>query len=105
MNVLTELWVGFPLGSYSATRGWDADELAETAEDLREIGLLSGDQLSDEGRMFRDEIEAATDELQLPIVDALGTAGESVIGRLAAWSERCIDAKAFPPDPFKRAAG
>ena len=31
MNVLTELWVGMPLGSYSATRGWSADQLGDGA--------------------------------------------------------------------------
>ncbi|MEO1061803.1 MAG: hypothetical protein AAFZ07_10320 [Actinomycetota bacterium] len=105
MNLLTELWVGFPLGTYSATRGWSAEELSATAEDLREIGLLDGDQLSDEGRILRNDIEAATDELELPIVEALGTDDETIVGRLDAWSQRCIEAKAFPPDPFKRAAG
>ncbi|MEM8902365.1 MAG: hypothetical protein AAGF02_01570 [Actinomycetota bacterium] len=105
MNLLTELWVGFPLGTYSASRGWSAEEIAATAEDLREIGLLDGDGLSDEGRVFRNDIEAATDELELPIVEAIGTADEVIIGRLDSWSRRCVEAKAFPPDPFKRAAG
>ena len=105
MNILTELWVGFPLGTYSATRGWSPEVLATTAEDLRVIGLLDGDQLSDEGRILRNDIEAATDELELAIVESLGTADESIITRLGAWSQRCIEARAFPPDPFKRAAG
>jgi hypothetical protein len=105
MNILTELWVGFPLCTYSATRGWSPEELETTAEDLRQIGLIDGDQLSDEGRILRNDIEAATDELELPIVEALGTADDSIITRLDDWSRCCIEAKAFPPDPFKRAAG
>ena len=38
MNVLTELWLGMPLGSYSATRGWSGERIEATAAALRERG-------------------------------------------------------------------
>ena len=46
MNVLTEVWVGMPLGSYSATRGWSQQQIEATAAALRAEGLLDGDDLS-----------------------------------------------------------
>ena len=105
MNVLTELWVGMPLGSYTATRGWNEDQISRTADGLRASGLVDGDTLTADGRRFRDDIEASTDVLEQPIVDALGEDFDRLVQRLATWSQRCIDAEAFPPDPYKRAAG
>ena len=105
MNILTELWVGMPLGSYSGTRGWAHDTIRSAAATLERTGLLEGDRLSPAGQTFRDELEAATDAMQQPVIEALGADVESLIEQLAAWSQRCIGAGAFPPDVFKRAAG
>jgi hypothetical protein len=105
MNVLTELWVGMPLGGYTATRGWSPEQIEQTAFALRVAGLLDGDQLTAAGRRSRDELEAVTDALEQPVVDALGADLDVVTDQLARWSELCIAAQAFPPDAFKRAAG
>jgi hypothetical protein len=105
MNVLTELWVGMPLGSYSATRGWTPEQLAATADRLRHEGLLDGDQLSRRGEVWRDGLEATTDAHERSIVAALGDGFDDLVTRLDGWSARCVDAGAFPPDVFKRAAG
>jgi hypothetical protein len=105
MNVLTELWVGMPLGSYSATRGWTPEQLAATAGRLRGDGLLDGDLLSRRGQVWRDGLEATTDAQERSIVESLGDAFDGVVARLDEWSSRCVAAGAFPPDVFKRAAG
>jgi hypothetical protein len=105
MNILTELWVGLPLGSYSATRGWSPEALAAAADLLREEGLMAGGQLSPEGQAFRNSIEEDTDRLDEAIVETLGPDWDAVVDQLATWSQLCVDARAFPPDVFKRAAG
>jgi hypothetical protein len=105
MNVLTELWVGMPLGSYSATRGWTPEQLTATADRLRADGLLDGDQLSRRGQVWRDGLEATTDAQERSIVEALGDGFDGVVARLNEWSASCVAAGAFPPDVFKRAAG
>lgn len=105
MNVLTELWLGMPLGAYTATRGWDAQAIADAAARLEAGGLLAGGALTDAGRRFRDGIEERTDAMEQPIVDAIGDDFERVVGELDAWSARCVAAGAFPPDTLKRAAG
>jgi hypothetical protein len=105
MNVLTELWVGMPLGSYTGTRGWPTEAIEATAAALRTEGLLDGDELSTAGRAYRDELEAATDEMEHGIVEALGPDLEPLAAQLDEWSASCIDAAAFPPDVYKRAAG
>ncbi|MEZ5377985.1 MAG: hypothetical protein R2733_15865 [Acidimicrobiales bacterium] len=105
MNIVTECWLGMPFGSYSATRGWSAEQLGATADRLRADGWLTGDELTPAGRQRRDEIEARTDRLQEPIVEALGDRLNDIVEQLGEWSQRCIDAAAFPPNVFKRAAG
>lgn len=105
MNILTELWVGMPLGSYTATRGWADDRIQASAAALRDGGLLEGDGLSQAGRTMRDEIEATTDAMEASVVAALGSDLDTTISQLNRWSDRCISAGAFPPDVLKRAAG
>ncbi|MGI9612848.1 MAG: SCO6745 family protein [Acidimicrobiales bacterium] len=105
MSILTELWVGFPLGEYSGSRGWEPEVLSAVADRLRSEGLLDGDQLSATGRDHRDGIEEATDTAQRQLVERLGMDVDAMFGELETWSQRCIDAKAFPPNPLKRAAG
>lgn len=105
MNVLTELWVGLPLGSYTTTRGWGPDAVAGAADALRARGLVEGEDLSAAGRAFRGDLEATTDALQAPLTDSLGSDLEAMLPPLAEWSQRCIAAGAFPPDVYKRAAG
>ena len=105
MNVLTELWVGMPLGSYTATRGWSPTQIDAEVQRLRATGLIEGDRLNDSGQARRDELEATTDAMEQPIVDALGPRFDAIVAQLDEWSTRCIDAPAFPPNAFKRAAG
>ena len=105
MNILTELWVGMPLGGYTASRGWSPERIASTASAMAAKGWLEGESLTADGAALRTDIEASTDRLQEPILDALGAGIEQVLVDLTAWSQLCIDAKAFPPDVFKRAAG
>ncbi len=105
MNVMTELFVGMDLGTYSATRGWDKEALQGAAQRLRDRGLLDGDALNEAGRSFRSEIEDHTDLAQQSIITAIGDDLGALVEAATAWSQQCVDARAFPPNVFKRAAG
>lgn len=105
MNVLTELWVGMPLLSYTATRGWSPEAMQAAIEGLTARGCINGEQLTESGRALRASIEADTDAQEHSIVDALGDRVNEVCAQLEQWSTRCIEAGAFPPDILKRAAG
>jgi Helix-turn-helix family len=105
MNVLTELWLGMPPFTYSATRGWPADRLHAAADRLRGRGLLAGDRLTADGQRVRTAIEGDTDRAQRPVVDAIGADLAATTAQLAAWSAALVAAGAFPPDVHKRAAG
>jgi hypothetical protein len=105
MNILTELWVGWPLGAYSSTRAWPSERTDAALARLRAAGWLDGDALSDAGRRARQEVENRTDALEQPLVEAIGPDLDRVLERLNAWGATCISAGAFPPNPLKRAAG
>ena len=105
MNVLTELWLGMPLGAYTATRGWTPEQVAAEVDALESAGLVADAALTPAGQRFRDDLEATTDALEAPIVDALGEHLDADVAALAEWSAACVAARAFPPDAFKRAAG
>jgi hypothetical protein len=105
MNVLTELWLGYPLGEYSSTRGHPADAIAATADRMRARGWIAGNELAPAGRTLRAEIEAATDASQRELVEALGTDLDRVIASAQAISTDVLAAGAGPVDPRKRAAG
>jgi hypothetical protein len=104
-NVLTERWLGFRLGEYSATRGFGADALAAAVGRLQARGWMEGDELTDSGRAARSSIEASTDSGQQALVDACGPDLDEVIALATDISTQLIEARAFPADPRKRAGG
>jgi hypothetical protein len=105
MNVLTELWVGYPLRAYSPTRGYPPDAIDAAVARLRRRGWIEGDELSAEGKSARQAIEAATDASQEDLVSALGDRLEWAVDTASALSARLIAGGAFTDDERKRAAG
>jgi hypothetical protein len=105
MNVLTECWIGMPLLSYTATRGWPEAAMSAAVDGLQARGWLRDGALTDAGRAGRAGIEDRTDAAEQPVAAALGDRLDEVVARLDGWSERCIAAGAFPADILKRAAG
>jgi hypothetical protein len=95
--LLTEQWWGLPARSYTPTRGWTDADMDAGFDRLRRRGLMSGgEQLTDAGRAFREEIEVRTDELERPLLDALGTDLDELLGRLDAWAEAIVAAGSYP---------
>jgi hypothetical protein len=105
MNVLTELWTGMPIGSYTATRGWSPAAIDDAIARAEGHGWVSQGQLTPLGLGQRAGIEAVTDQQCAPVLDSLGSAAADVIERLNDWSTLAIAAKAFPEDIGKRLAG
>ena len=105
MNVLTECWIGMPLLSYTATRGWPEAAMCAAVDGLEARGWLRDGALTDAGRAARADIEDRTDAAEQAIAAALGGQLDEVCDRLDGWSERCIAVGAFPADILKRAAG
>jgi hypothetical protein len=65
-------------------------------------GLMTDEeQLTDAGRAFREEVEVRTDELERPVLNALGDDLDELLEHLDAWSEAIIAVGSYP----KRIAG
>ncbi|MDW8403831.1 SCO6745 family protein [Chloroflexus sp.] len=105
MNILTELWVGWPLGSFSATRAWGPDQTEQALARLRADGLLAGNSLTEAGHAARQAIEDRTDALEQAVVAAIGDDLPNVVAQLNYWGAQVTASGNFPPDLRKRAAG
>ena len=104
VNVLTELWHGYPLGEYSSTRGFPEDVIAVEAASLRARGWLDDTGLTAQGQRARAELEAATDASQRDLVAALDDV-DALVAVAEPLSARLVAARAAPVDARKRAAG
>jgi hypothetical protein len=105
MNVVTELWLGTPPGQLTVIqRGWPQEAYDASLADLERRGLVAGGQLTETGRMVRDDIEERTDEMQQAVIDAIGDDFDAVVASLDEWSAACIAAGFYTPDVYKRAA-
>jgi hypothetical protein len=105
MNVLTELWVGYPVGAYSGTRGYDGAAIDAALGRLAARGWTSGAALTPAGRAARDAIEAATDASQFALVEELDDRLDGLVTTLSHWSALVVAAGSAPTDPRKAAAG
>jgi hypothetical protein len=105
MNLLTEQWLGMPLNSYAATRGWSPEALREGVVHLEGRGWMRDGRITTAGAEARSQIEENTDVQERSIVDGLGDRLTEVCEQLEVWSGRCIEAGMFPNDALKRAAG
>ena len=100
--LLTEQFWGLPPRVYTPSRGWTDADMDAGFDRLQRRGLVTEDErITDAGRAFREEIEVRTDELERPLLDALGDDLDELLEHLDAWSEAIIDAGSYP----KRIAG
>ena len=60
-------------------------------------GLMIDEVLTDAGRAFREEVEVRTDELERPIIDALGDDLDELVAHLDVWSDAIVAAGSHPP--------
>jgi hypothetical protein len=89
--------VGVPARVYTPSRGWSDADMDAGFDRLTRRGLMSaGEQLTDAGRAFREEVEVRTDELERPVLEALGEDLGELLEHLDAWSEAIIAAGSYP---------
>jgi len=105
MHVLSEAWLGMPIGSHATIYGWSDEAVARAVAGLEARGLFDNQGLTQAGRALRDTIESRTDDLEQPVIAALGAEFNAVVDALNQWSEACVSAAAYPPDSYRRAGG
>jgi len=96
IGLLTELYWGLPLRSYSRTRAWSDEQFDAATERLQSRGLLADGAFTDEGRRVREAIEDATDRQMKPALDALGDDAGELFAILEPWGRAIREAKGYP---------
>jgi hypothetical protein len=96
IGLLTELYWGLPLRSYSRTRAWTNEQFDAATERLEARGLVRDGAFTGEGRALRESIEERTDEQVAPALDALGDDADELFALLGPWSRAVREGKGYP---------
>jgi hypothetical protein len=93
IGLLTELYWGLPMRTYSRTRAWSDAQFDAATERLRSRGLLDGDTFTDAGWTAREAVEDQTDLQMKPVLEALGDDIDELFAILTPWGQAVRDAK------------
>ncbi len=96
IGLLTELYWGLPLRTYSRTRAWTSEQFDAATDRLTARGLIADGAFTDAGRDLREAIEVETDRQVEPALDALGDDAEELFDILAPWCEAIRAARGYP---------
>lgn len=96
IGIVSELYWGLPIKSYSRSRGWTDSDYAVALDRLEGDGLVADGALTALGRQKREEIEIATDRQMRPVVTALGDTIGDAIEILRPWGAAVRAAKGYP---------
>lgn len=97
IGLLSELYWGLPIQSYSRTRGWSDADYAEAIERLTSGGLITKDgTLTSHGREIREEVEVNTDKQMECVIAILGDDINELIALLKPWGASIREAKGYP---------
>lgn len=98
-NLSTELWWHLPLRSYVRTRGWSEQQIDAAVDDLRDRGLMDGDEFTEQGEALRADIELCTDLQERSIVKTLADDFEELCMILTPMKDKLVAGGAYPVDP------
>jgi len=96
IGLMTELFWGLPLKSYSRTRGWSEDDYRAAIERLERRGLISDGSFTESGRAAREAVERATDAQMAAAIEAMGDDLDRLLGLLTPWSRAVQTHKGYP---------
>lgn len=96
IGLLTELYWGLPLKSYSRTRGWSEDDYTRAIDRLESRGLLANGDFTPAGRSLREQVEVDTDDQMRAALTAIGSDFDQLIDILGPWSRAVQQMKGYP---------
>lgn len=85
IGLLSELYWGLPMRSYSRTRAWTDAQFDTAAEALRSDGLIDDVGFTDAGRAVRESIEIDTDAQMKAAIEAIGDDIEELLAIIVPW--------------------
>jgi hypothetical protein len=107
IGLLTELYWGLPLKSYSRTRGWSESDYADAIERLESRGLIANNAFTESGRSVREEVERNTDRQMIDAINAIESDFDAAITLLRSWSKSVRQHNGYPqagPQDLAKAA-
>jgi hypothetical protein len=109
IGLMSELYWGLPMRSYSRTRAWTDAQFDAAHDRLRSRGLLDGVGFTPAGRAAREEVEVRTDAQMAGVIAALGDDIEELFALVAPWGAAVREAKGYlgsgPHDLASAASG
>jgi len=96
IGLLTELYWGLSMRTYSRTRAWTDAQFDAATERLERRGLIADGAFTPDGRELREAIEVETDRQMAPVLRALGDDIEELFDILVPWGAAIREAKGYP---------
>ena len=87
IGLLSELFWGLPMRSYSRTRAWTTAQFDEAAAVLTGRGLIDHEGFTLQGHEARELIETVTDAQMAPVIAVLGDDIEELFRILGPWGD------------------
>ena len=85
IGLLSELYWGLPMQSYSRTRAWSDADYHAAIDSLRSRELIDEVGFTEAGRHAREQIEINTDAQMAPVIDTLGDDIGELFETLEPW--------------------
>ncbi|CAN5534224.1 hypothetical protein BH23ACT3_BH23ACT3_12110 [soil metagenome] len=95
IGLLTELYWGLPVRSYSRTRAWTDEQFDAAHDRLRSRGLVDDTGFTDAGRAAREAVEVATDVQMEPAIRALGDQVDELCTIMGPWGSTVRAGKGY----------
>jgi hypothetical protein len=85
IGLLSELYWGLGMRSYSRTRAWTDSQFDAATERLESRGLVADGGFTPAGREAREAVEVVTDAQMQPVLAALGESIDELVTILEPW--------------------
>jgi hypothetical protein len=95
IGLMSELYWGLPMRSYSRTRGWTDEQFDAAHDRLRSRGMVDDTGFTAAGRATREEVEVHTDEQMRPAIEALGDDIDELFEIMTPWGAAVRDGKGY----------
>lgn len=96
IGLLSELYWGLPMRSYSRTRAWSEADYDAATERLTARGWIADGGFTEAGRQARETIEVATDGQMAGAIAALGDDFEELITLMTPWGQAIRSGQGYP---------
>jgi hypothetical protein len=96
IGLLSELYWGLPMRSYSRTRAWTDEQFEAAHQRLRSRGLVDEIGFTAAGQQLREDVEVHTDLQLAGVVRALGDDLGDLLHLLAPWGEAIRTGHGYP---------